>query len=519
MRMFHQIPRKHAKLDPDFECLVFEEHRLTWKVLDERVDRLVTGLLSLGIKAGEHVAILAQNSHHFVEFYYACSRGGFVAVPLNWRLSDDELVYIIGHSEASALLVGEEYIEAVDRLRNMFSEVREYVSLDGSNEGMKNYEELLTDSSAQEHKGEDDEDAMFLLMYTGGTTGLPKGVMLSNRNIMTAALGCLFAMSITKEDITCMILPLFHIAFWPVTVVHFMGSKAVISKKFDLGYVLETIQNEKCTHVNIVPTIASFLLTFPDLDKYDLSSLRVITYAGSPMPFEVLMKLKDRFPNLDLGQGYGLTEAAPTVAILDQYDHVRAETENDKKRLTSAGRECLVAEVRIKDEDGMDLTSDEIGEICVKGPNVMLGYWKNPEQTAEALRDGWLHTGDMATMDRDGYIYIVDRKHDMIISGGENIYPREVEEVIYKHPAVAEVAVVGVPDDTWGESVKAVVVLKPDQSGTGEEIIQLCKDNLASYKKPKSVDFVDALPKTAIGKILRREVKSRYWTDKDKTIG
>ena len=519
MRMFHQIPRKHAKLDPAFECLVFEEHRLTWKELDERVDRLATGLLSLGIRPGEHVAILAQNSHRFVEFYYACSRGGFVAVPLNWRLSDDELTYIIGHSETAALLVGEEYVETVDRLRNRLSDVREYVSLDGPAEGMKNYEELLTASSAQEHVGDDDEDAMFILMYTGGTTGLPKGVILSNRNIMTAAMGCLFAMGITKEDITCMILPLFHIAFWPVTVIHFMGSKVVISKKFDLGYVLETIQNEKCTHFNIVPTVASFLLMFPDLDKYDLSSLRTITYAGSPMPFEVLMNLKDRFPGLDLGQGYGLTEAAPTVAILDQYDHARAETEKDKKRLTSAGRECLVTEVRIKDEDGMDLPPDEIGEICVKGPNVMLGYWKNPEQTAEALRDGWLHTGDMATMDEDGYIYIVDRKHDMIISGGENIYPREVEEVIYKHPAVAEVAVVGVPDDTWGESVKAVVVLRPDQSGTEEEIIQLCKDNLASYKKPKSVDFVDALPKTAIGKILRREVRSPYWKDKDRTIG
>lgn len=519
MRMFHQIPRKHAKLDPDFECLVFEEHRLTWKELDERVDRLVTGLLSLGIKPGEHVAILAQNSHRFVEYYYACSRGGFVAVPLNWRLSDDELTYIIGHSKTAAFLVGEEHVETVDRLRNRLVDVREYVSLDGPAEGMKDYEELLTDSMAQEHTGKDDEDTMFILMYTGGTTGLPKGVMLSNRNIMTAALGVLFAMGITKEDITCMILPLFHIAFWPVTVVHFMGSKAVISKKFDLGYVLETIQNEKCTHLNIVPTIASFLLTFPDIDKYDLSSLRSITYAGSPMPFEILMKLKDRFQDLDLGQGYGLTEAAPTVAILDQYDHARAETEKDKKRLTSAGRECLVSEVRIKDEDGMDLPPDEIGEICVKGPNVMLGYWKNPEQTAEALRGGWLHTGDMATMDEDRYIYIVDRKHDMIISGGENIYPREVEEVIYKHPAVAEVAVVGVPDDTWGESIKAVVVLKPDQSGTEEEIIQLCKDNLASYKKPKSVDFVDVLPKTPIGKILRREVKSPYWKDMDKTIG
>jgi len=519
MKMFHQIPRKHARLDPDFECLVFEEHRFTWKQLDERVDRLVAGLVSLGIKPGEHVAILAQNSHRFVEFYYACSRGGFVAVPLNWRLSAEELKHIIGHSETSALLVGQEYLETVGRIRPQLDKVREYVSLEGDSAGMREYEQLLRDASPRECPEAEDENSLFILMYTGGTTGLPKGVMLSNRNIMTAALGCLFSMSITKADITCMILPLFHIAFWPVTVVHFMGSKAVISKKFDLGYVLETIQNEKCTHVNMVPTIASFMLMFPDLEKYNLTSLRAITYAGSPMPFEVLMKLKEKFPGLDLGQGYGLTEAAPTVSLLDQYDHARTESEPDRKRLTSAGRECLVTEVRIKDEDGKDLPPGEIGEICVKGANVMMGYWKNPEQTESALRDGWLHTGDMATMDKDGYIYLVDRKHDMIISGGENIYPREVEEVIYKHPAVAEVAVVGVPDDTWGESVKAAVVLKPGQSATEAEIIELCKQHLAGYKKPKSVDFVSVLPKTAIGKILRREVKAKYWAGREKKIG
>ena len=518
MRMFHHIPRKHARLDPDFECLVFEEHRLTWKKLDARVDRLVSGLLSLGIKPGEHVAILAQNSHRYVEFYYACSRGGFVAVPLNWRLSDDELEYIIGHSETSALLAGTEYLETIARIRPKLANVRKYVSLDRPADDMKNYEELLAESSPEPLQGAEDENSMFMLMYTGGTTGRPKGVMLSNRNLMTAALGSLFTMGITKQDSTCMILPLFHIAFWPVTVVHFMGSKAVISKKFDLGYVLETIQNEKCTHVNMVPTIAGFMLMFPDLDQYDLSSLRAITYAGSPMPFEVLMKLKEKFPNLDLGQGYGLTEAAPTVSILDQNDHAKTQTDQDRKRLTSAGRECLITEVRIMSEDGKELPPGEIGEICVRGANVMLGYWKNPEQTAEALRNGWLHTGDMAFMDRDGYIYIVDRKHDMIISGGENIYPREVEEVIYKHPAVAEVAVVGVPDPAWGESVKAVVVLKPGAKATSEEIIKLCKEHLAGYKKPKSVDFVSSLPKTAIGKILRREVKAPFWKGKSKRV-
>jgi len=519
MRMFHHIPRKHARLDPDFECLVFEEHRLTWKQLDERVDRLVGGLVSLGLKPGEHVAILAQNSHRFVEFYYACSRGGFVAVPLNWRLSDDELNYIIGHSETRALMVGEEYLETISRIRPELDKIRAYISLDGTANGMSDYEKLLNVAEPVNLPDAEDENSLFILMYTGGTTGLPKGVMLSNRNIITSAFGSLFSMGITKRDSTCMILPMFHIAFWPVTVVHFMGSKAVITKKFDLAYVLETIQNERCTHVNMVPTIAGLLLMFPDLDKYDLSSLRDITYAGSPMPFEVLIKLREKFPDLGIGQGYGLTEAAPTVAILDRHDHARTGTETDRRRLTSAGRESMVTDVRILDESDREVKRGEVGEICARGANVMQGYWKNPELTTETLRGGWLHTGDLATMDGDGYIYIVDRKHDMIISGGENIYPREVEEIIYKHPAVAEVAVVGVPDPTWGESVKAVVVLKPGKSATEAEIIELCKQHLAGYKKPKSVDFVKSLPKTPIGKILRREVKAKYWAGKDKKIG
>jgi acyl-CoA synthetase (AMP-forming)/AMP-acid ligase II len=516
--MLDDIPRKHAKLDPDFECLVFEEHRLTWRQLNERVDRLANGLAAMGIRPGEHLAILAQNSHRFMEFYYACARSGIVAVPLNWRLAPEEMEYILKHSEAVALLAGAEYAEAASSLRPRVSGLRHLIALDGPAPGMEDYETLLAGASASPHHGPHDENALFILMYTGGTTGLPKGVMLSNRNVLTAALGCLLGMRIEKKDSTLMILPLFHIAFWPVTVMHYLGSKAVLSKKFDLGYVLETIQRERVTHVNMVPTIAAFLLMFPDLPKYDLSSLRAITYAGSPMPFELLMKLKEKFPNLDFGQGYGLTEAAPTVTMLDDEAHRRTETEIDRRRLTSVGREALTVEARVVDEQDREVKPGEIGEIVARGANVMMGYWKNPELTAQALRGGWLHTGDMATMDEDGYIYIVDRKHDMIISGGENVYPREVEEVLFKHPAVLEAAVVGVPDPTWGEAVKAVVVLKPGAVAAEEEIMLLCKKHLAGYKKPKSVEFVSSLPKTPIGKILRRAVREKYWQGRERKI-
>lgn len=519
MILISDIPRKHAKLYPNDEALVFEEYRFTWLQLNERINRLANGLISLDIKRSEHVAILAQNSHRFMEFYYAASRAGLVAVPLNWRLSRDELRYILNHSESIAFLVGEEYIDMANSLRPELPRIRHYISMDKPIEGMIDYESLLNESVATAHDSPINEDALFILMYTGGTTGLPKGVMISNRNILTATLGCVLSIKPERTDSTLMVLPLFHIAFWPVLSVHYVGAKAVLNKRFDLAWVLKTIQEERVTHMNIVPTIAGFMLTFPDLDKYDLSSMRALTYAGSPMPFELLMRLKEKFPNLDFGQGYGLTEASPTVALLDEKDHRKTETEKDRRRLTSAGREALTIEVRVVNDKGEEVAPGEVGEITARGKNIMMGYWKNPELTAQTLINGWLHTGDMATVDEDGYIYIVDRKNDMIISGGENIYPREVEEVIFKHPAVLECAVVGVPDRIWGESVKAVVVLKAGQKATEDEIMVLCKKHLAGYKKPKSVDFVSSLPKTPIGKILRREIKAKYWEGYEKKIG
>ena len=519
MILISDIPRKHAKLYPNDEALVFEEYRLTWRELDERVNRFANGLISMGIKRGDHVAILAQNSHRFMEYYYAVSRAGLVAVPLNWRLSNEELRHILDHSESKTLIAGEEYLETARTLRPQCPRIEHHISLDGPADKMTDYETLLDNSSPNPREGPCDEDAMFILMYTGGTTGLPKGVMISNRNLLTATLGCVLSIRPERTDSTLMVLPLFHIALWPVLAVHYMGAKAVINKRFDLAWVLNTIQKERVTHMNVVPTIVGFMLTFPDLDKYDLSSLRALTYAGSPMPFELLMRLKERFPDLELGQGYGLTEASPLVSMLDDKDHRRTETEKDRRRLSSAGREGLTVEARVVNENGENVVRGEVGEIIARGKNIMMGYWKNPELTAQTLRNGWLHTGDMATMDEDGYIYIVDRKHDMIISGGENVYPREVEEVIYKHPAVLECAVVGVPDDVWGEAVKAVVVLKPGEKATEEEIIGLCKTHLAGYKKPKSIEFADNLPKTPIGKIQRRLVKEKYWAGRDRKIG
>jgi acyl-CoA synthetase (AMP-forming)/AMP-acid ligase II len=510
MRTIDDIPAKHARLDPERECLVCEAQRFTWRELNARVDRLANGLRGLGIEPGEHVAILAQNSHRYVEFYYAAARAGIVAVPLNWRLSVEELGYIVEHSESVALVTDQALQETAVTLGSLAPRLRHTILLDGSDPQMTDYEQLLNESSARPHQQPRDENAMCVLMYTGGTTGRPKGVMLSHRNLLTAVVGCILSGGVLPSDSTLMILPLFHIALWPVLALHYVGGRAVITARFDLAHVLDTIQRERITHVNVVPTIIAFLLSFRDLDRYDLSSLRLLTYAGAPIPFELLMRMKERFPALDLAQGYGLTEASSIVSLLDAEVHRHADTEAQRRRLRSAGREALTTAVRIVDERDREVPRGAVGEISARGANVMLGYWKNPQLTAATLRDGWLHTGDIGFQDADGFIHIIDRKNDMIITGGENVYPREVEDVIYKHPAVLECAVVGLPDAVWGEAITAVVALKPNQTATADEIVALCAEHLAGYKKPRSVDFVDSLPKTSIGKIARREVRDGY---------
>jgi long-chain acyl-CoA synthetase len=510
MRTIDDIPEKHARLEPDKECLMYEGHRLTWRQLNERIDRLANGLRGLGITPGEHVAILAQNSHRYVEFYYAAARAGLVAVPLNWRLSVEELGYIAEHSESAALLVDTAFQHTAVTLRALAPRIRHTIVLDGSAPQMAGYEQLLHESSARPHQQPRDENAMCVLMYTGGTTGRPKGVMLSHRNLLAATVGCALAARLSPSDSTLMILPLFHIALWPVLTLHYLGARAVITARFDLAHVLDTVQRERITHVNVVPTIVALLLSFPDLDRYDLSSLRLLTYAGAPIPFELLMRMRERFPALDLAQGYGLTEASSIVALLDAEAHRHADTEAGRRRLRSAGREALTTAVRIVDERGQEVPCGTMGEISARGANVMLGYWKDPQLTDTTLRDGWLRTGDIGFLDADGFIYLIDRKNDMIITGGENVYPREVEEVIYKHPAVLECAVLGVPDPVWGEAIKAVVALKPNQTATAEEIMALCAQHLAGYKKPRSVDFMESLPKTSIGKIARRQVRDSY---------
>ena len=489
-------------------AVVFEGTRLTYAELDRRVNQAANALAELGLRRGERLAIIADNSSRYLEIYLAAAKLGASVTPLNTRLSDAELQYIIKDSEAVALVAGDGYESRAAALRASAPAVRFGVSLDNPFTGFAAYEQVLAEASGTEPDRERyavSEDDLAVLMYTGGTTGLPKGVMLSHRNVMTATLANALSLPFTKDDATCIVLPIFHVSWWPILALLLVGGKSVIMRTPDLNTMLQLVQDERCTHICMVPTLYAWLLNAADLNSYDLSSLRSLTYAGSPMPVEVLRRAISVFGPV-FNQGYGATETAGgPVTFFEAADH---HTEGpDSRLLSSAGKAAICSELKVVDSQDEALGPGQIGEVCVRGKHVMTGYWKNPELTAAALKGGWYHTGDMGYLDDGGYLFLTDRKSDMIISGGENVYPTEVENVLYAHPAVLECSVVGMPDERWGEAVYAVVVLRDGAHASAEELIEHCRQTLAGYKCPKQVTFVERLPKTAVGKMSRKDVK------------
>jgi len=461
------------------------------------------------------VAVLAENTHKYLETYFAAAKLGMSVTPLNFRLSDDEIVHVANDSEATGLFVGDEYEERARLIGERLEHIRDRVAYDNPVAGFIDYETMLKDAPDKEPGISVAEDDMAVLMYTGGTTGLPKGVMMSHRNLMTAVLSATIAMEFTREDATCFVLPLFHVSFWPALAVLMVGGKVVVNRRPDLSGILKLIETERCTHINAVPTLYSWMLQVPDMDVYDLSSLRSISYAGSPMPVEVLKQCLGKFGNI-MCQAYGMTEALG-VTMLPARDH--SVEGNRSKLLSSAGKPILCAEVGVVDDRDHLLGPNDVGEIVVRGRHVMMGYWKNPELTGRTIRDGWYHSGDMGYLDEEGYLFLVDRKADMIVTGGENVYPKEVEDVLYEHPSVAMAAVVSAPDEKWGERVQAVVVLKQGEDVTPDDLTAFCKKRLSGYKCPKAVDVWDALPTTPVGKILRKDVKKKFWEGYERAIG
>jgi long-chain acyl-CoA synthetase len=513
---------KHAKkVAGNREAVVCGETRYTWEVFDQRTDALARGLASLGVQRGDRVAVLMLNCHRYLELYYACARMGAAIVPLNIRLARPEIVFILNDSEAKVLVVDKtfaSYIAGRDTVPSLETVI---YNGDVTPPDMINFEDVVIGGSHMQETvdQEMEDDDLAGLYYTGGTTGRAKGVMLSHKNVMSNAINVLMATDYNQRDTWLHVAPMFHLAdVGSIFALTLAGARHVLIPMFNPVQVLEAIQNEKVTCTVLVPTMINAVLNHPDADKYDLSSMKRLVYGASPMPLQLLKKGLQRWGQI-FSQGYGMTETAPLLTGLDTWEHIVDGTPEQVRRLNSVGKEAPGVEVRVVNAEGDDVQPGEIGEIIARGPNVMLGYWRMPEATAAAIVDGWMHTGDLATVDEENYIYIVDRAKDMIISGGENVYSVEVENALYTHPAVLECAVIGIPHDMWGEAVHAVVVCKPGTSISEEELIAHARTQIAGYKVPRSIEFQpEALPKSGAGKILKRDLREKYWAGKSKNV-
>jgi len=509
---------KAARFFSQKEAIICEGDRFTYGEFTDRVYRLANGLKGLGIGKDGKVAILHPNCHVFMEAYYSAALIGAALVPINYRLSPREIAFILEDSESQLLIASPDVKAIVEEIGGSVEGVAEVLF---SGRG-GSYEDFLSESSGEPPPpvAMDGTD-LAQIYYTSGTTGRPKGVMLSHGNVASHALGTIAEFHLTDSDVWIHVAPMFHLAdAWATWAITWIGGTHVMVSHFQPKKVLETIERERVTLTNMIPTMLNLLINEPGVEGYDCSSLRVLLSGGAPIAPDVVRRIIETF-GCDYIQTYGMTETSPYLTVSILKEHLKRLPYEEQLRYKSkTGREFIGVELKVVREDGTEVDPDdqEVGEIIVRGEIVTRGYWKLPEETQKSIRDGWLYTGDMAVIDGEGYINIVDRKKDMILTGGENVYSTEVEHVLYKHPVVLEAAVVGVPDEKWGEAVKAVVVLKKGQLVPAQEIIEFCKENMAHYKSPKSVDFVTSLPKTGSGKIHKKSIRDGYWEGYEKKV-
>ena len=501
---------------PDKTAIVFEDKRYTFSQLNERVNRLANGLLKLGVKKGDRVAFLQVNCNQCVETYFAVAKIGAIYMPLNFRVKEKELSYMFNTAEAIALVVGERYIPMIQSIQSELKDMKHLISIENKHDDMPYYEDVISSSSADEIAAEIDDDDTTMLMYTAGTTGFPKGVMLSHNSFSVYMLENVTPADPIAEESNILTVPLYHVAGIQAMMAAIYGGRTlVMERQFEPGEWMTLVETEKVNRAMMVPTMLKQLLDHPDFKKHDLSSLKVITYGAAPMPIPVIKKALEEFPGVSFINAFGQTETASTITALGPEDHVLTGTpeEIDKKlaRLASIGKPMADVEMKVIDEEGKTLPTGEVGEILARGPRVMSGYWKDEEKTASTIdKDGWVHTGDVGYVDEDGYYFLAGRSSDMIIRAGENISPEEIENAIRDHPKVEDVAVIGVPDETWGEEPRAVVIRKKGIDVTEDEIMEHCRANLASFKRPRTVVFVDDLPRNPMGKLIKREIREKY---------
>jgi long-chain acyl-CoA synthetase len=522
-RSAFQITRavhRAALIAGDRPAILDGEVRRTWADFAARVRRLAGGLRRIGLAPGDRLAILSLNGAAYLELYYAVPWAGALVMPINIRLAPAEILAQIADAEPSVLFVDAAFARMLPELEGRMPSVRTVVSTADA-PGARSYEPLVEEGPAIGDEGRSDDD-VYGVFYTGGTTAASKGVMLTHTNIVVNAYHMALDIAFAGDDVYLHVAPMFHLADSANTfAVTMMCAAHAFVPAFDVTKTLEAFQSYRVTRTLLVPTMLNAVVNSPELARYDVSSLRSILYGGSPMAPAVMAKTL-RGLRCRLFQGYGMTETSPVLTFLTPEDHVAGLRGGDAKaeaRLRSAGRPVANVDVAILDPQGRALPPGEVGEICARGPNVMKGYWRKPEATAEALRGGYMHTGDLGFMDAEGYVFLVDRAKDMIVSGGENVYCVEVETALYAHPAVLEAAVFGIPCDQLGERVHAVVVLRPGERASCEELVSHCRRNLGGYKCPKSVDLrADPLPKSGAGKILKRDLRAPFWKGQERQI-
>jgi long-chain acyl-CoA synthetase len=508
--------RAAATRCPDREALRYEGRSMSWGDLCDRAARIAGGLRALGVQDGDRVGILSANSDLYMILYLAVPWAGGVLTPLNARWSVAENAFAIDDCKAAVVLVSSELINSNAHLFASCQGGPKLIALDDvSREGWLSLSFLLAHEPIAE-SGRAEKD-LFGIFYTGGTTGRSKGVMVSHAGILRNCMA-MRDLGISRDSCRMLIVaPLFHMAAAAVlTMTMLAGGTAVIVRAFDATRVLDAIAEEGVTEALLVPTMIQMLLDAPAFDALKLSCVRAILYGASPMPEKTLDRIMTAAPHVDFFQAYGMTEVSCTATVLGPVYHRGKHREAGRHR--GAGQPIAIAELMIADADGRPVPAGEIGEILVRGAGVMLGYWNQPELTADALRGGWMHTGDCGRLDAHGILYVVDRVKDMIVSGAENVYSAEVESAISLHPGVAQCAVIGVPDPQWGERVHAVIATRPGSGITADAVVQHCRGLIADYKCPRSVEFRSALPLSPAGKILKAELRAPFWKGHSRNI-
>jgi acyl-CoA synthetase (AMP-forming)/AMP-acid ligase II len=514
----HDYLDYQAAIRPGNDFAILGERRISYGEAMAETNRLGNAFAGAGLQPGDRVALLSKNSVEYVIMFYAASKAGVVTVPLNYRLAPPEWAYIINDSGAKVVFASGEYLAGVDSVKGELNEVERYVAIGAEGDGWESYAAFQGGQpETRPDRGISDEHDVYQ-MYTSGTTGRPKGAVLTHGAVTANMEQITLEIAGAPGDRDLIVAPLYHAAA-AITAFSAVvwGGCLYIQEDFNPMEVVRVLSEENIVVTTLVPAMIQACLVYvPDIDKRDFSNLRTIAYGASPIAEDTLRKAVAVF-KCDFIQAYGMTETTAVLTMLLAEDHRRALAEKPDL-LLSAGRPLLGTEIKIVDEDDNPLGPGEIGEIAGRGPQLMRCYWNLADESAQALRGGWMHTGDAGILDEDGYVYVQDRVKDMIVSGGENVYPRVVEEVLFKHAAIADAAVFGVPDEKWGEAVKAAVVLREGQSATEEEIVEFCRGQLGGYQIPRSIDFIEALPRNPTGKVLKRELREPYWAGQKRRV-